>query len=480
MYTDVPEQWPTYSTSLLTFRLAREELSPNDTLAFPSGREVADTDYVLQDLSVADLEDRISSRVEAPIRIARTFDLDRKLLEEIRSQSMTEPSFAYSQAGFDVWEDPLGLTRTFTLRLLPDPELAEAQRLTRLRDLAAKLENLEGIEDVALVPLRYAMYQPSDEGYGDQWHHRAIGSEYAWDITMGDPKVGIAVIDTGVDLNHGKLQENLGECINVTQSPEFIDPPISGYELDDPYAGPDKVPQDVSGHGTHVAGIIGAREGNGDGGVGVAPKCTLIPIKCMVRFTHQLHQRPPLPAATSVEVTNAILAAAAVEGVRVINLSLGGQTPTQMEFRALQAARDRDCVVVVSSGNDGGFKMKYPAAYKANRPDRTEHMMVVGATTRHNFIAEFSNFGDILDVVAPGHDIYSTWLNGQSKRLTGTSMAAPIVAGLAALLFSKRPEATAHEVIEAINRTAVGSPSGRKSLYFGYGRVNAEEALRSF
>lgn len=478
MYREVPEERPAYSPNLLTFRIAREQLSLSDALAFPHVMEVPDARYVLRDLPVTGLVDRISAWAKAPFLIRRTFDVDLQLLEEIGSQPMIEPSFAYAQAGSDVLEDPLGLTRTFTLRLPLDAELDEMKAIDRLRELAAKLEELEGIEDVALVPLRYTMYHPSDTGYDDQWHHRLIGSEYAWDITMGDPEVGIAVVDTGVDLNHGKLQENLGERINVTQEPEFIAPPVPGYEVDDPYAGPDKDPQDVSGHGTHVAGIIGAKEGNGGGGVGVAPKCTLVPIKCMVQFKHVM--RPPLVSATSVEVAQAILRASAVEGVRVINLSLGGQGPTQVEFSALLAARASDCVVTVSAGNDGAFRLTYPAAYKANRPDLTDHMMVVGATTKGDFIAHFSNFGDIIDVVAPGDDIYSTWLSEQGKRLSGTSMAAPIVAGLAALLFSKRPRATAHQVVDMIKKTAGGSRSGHRDFYFGYGRVDAGHALTKF
>jgi cell wall-associated protease len=188
-----------------------------------------------------------------------------------------------------------------------------------------------------------------------------------------------------------------------------------------------------------------------------------------------------LVSAPADEVAQGILAAAQTKGVRVINLSLGGQRPTMVEFRALLAARAVGCVVTISAGNDAAFKLTYPAAYKANRPDLTNHVIVVGATTKDDFIAHFSNFGDIVDVVAPGNEIYSSWPGDCHDWLSGTSMSAPVVAGLAALLFSIRPRASERQVVEAIMSNAKRvSTSSRRDLYFGYGRVDAERTLASF
>lgn len=283
----------------------------------------------------------------------------------------------------------------------------------------------------------------SDPLFAQQWHLTAAGVPEAWNYLQslglspgGSRDVIVAVIDTGVDYLHPDLAANIW-----TNSREIagngIDDDGNGY-VDDVH-GADVIantgnPMDYHGHGTHVAGIIAAQGNNGIGGVGVAYNVQIMPITA-AQYSGVL--------ATS-DVAKALYYAAD-KGADIINMSFGGYGKSQVEEDALAVAFT-SAVLVASAGNDGkpneslctDGKAMYPAAYN--------WVLGIMASDSSNFPAFFSNWDCIpqnlieYELKAPGVEIWSTLPNAQYAAWSGTSMAAPIVSGIAALIRTKYPD----------------------------------------
>lgn len=238
--------------------------------------------------------------------------------------------------------------------------------------------------------------RPSSGYY--QWHHTVIGSAYAWAEGYTGRGVKVAVLDSGVDSGHTEL--------TVT--------PID-----------ENGTTDANGHGTHVAGIIGAKAGNGVGGAGVAPEVTLYSGNVL-----------PNGTGTDADVMKAIRAAYQTYRVDIINMSLGGVGYNGAFQTVVNEAYNSGTAVFAAAGNDGGANYSYPACY--------DHVISVAATDKGNTRASFSNFGDKVDLSAPGAAIWSTgWFPGQGAnrnytyvQMSGTSMACPVAAGEAAVILS--------------------------------------------
>lgn len=285
---------------------------------------------------------------------------------------------------------------------------------------------------------------PNDPLYGQQWHLTAVNAPQAWDYleSQGLPPGGshdviVAVIDTGVDYNHPDLAANI--WTNSQEIPgNGIDDDHNGY-VDDVH-GVDVItnsgnPADDHGHGTHVAGIIAAQANNNIGGVGVAYNVQVMPIKAA--------QYSGVLAAS--DIAEAIYYAAS-KGADVINMSFGGYSRSQVEEDAL-AVGFSQAVLVAAAGNDAKVNVPcfrglnfYPAAYN--------YVLGVMARTQTpdsqgDYLAGFSNFDcqpqdtNEYEVMVPGVDIWSTLPNNQYAAWDGTSMAAPIVSGIAALVRTK-------------------------------------------
>ncbi|WP_376788680.1 S8 family peptidase [Thermoflexus sp.] len=310
------------------------------------------------------------------------------------------------------------------LRQRPDVETAEVDREVR----------------IALTP--------NDPYYYEyQWNLPKIRAPQAWDVSTGSSSVVIAIVDTGVDYTHPDLTS-----MRLRLGWDFVHN--------------DSDPMDDEGHGTHVAGIAGANTNNGVGIAGVCWGCDLLAVKVL--------------AATGRGwdswVAQGIRYAAdwgAASGKRtVINLSLGGRDPSRILADAVAYAQGKGALIIAAVGNDGQNQLVYPAAYPG--------VIGVAATDSDDQQASFSNSGAHVDLAAPGVDILSTFWGGTGYIFAdGTSMATPHVAGVAGLVWSARPALTADQVCGILLRTAVdlGSP-GRDDIY-GYGRVNAEAAVRS-
>ena len=303
-------------------------------------------------------------------------------------------------------------------------------------------------------------YYPTDDpGFRDLSHLRQINVEGAWSYndTRTEGRVAVAVLDTGVDIDHEDLKNN----IRADLAMDFRDGEklARGEPLDD--------------HGTHVAGIISAEANNGIGVVGVSYNAQIIPINVF-------HPTGTDPKTYISDQTLAIryvteLRKTVCPELRVINMSLGGHTDDRCRHRAIQKAWEAGILCVAAAGNNGGDVTVYPA-------DHEECISVIALDEDGLKRRPTSNYGPPKDISAPGEKIPSTTLGSAYKQYSGTSMAAPMVSGAAALLFAKDDTLTIDEVKEALYATAdnLSQDSAERSDEFGYGRLNVGAAIEYF
>ncbi|MCR4745540.1 MAG: S8 family serine peptidase [Lachnospiraceae bacterium] len=272
----------------------------------------------------------------------------------------------------------------------------------------------------------------NDPKYSSQWHHSKINSASAWDVTSGNG-VKVAVIDNGFYTSHEDLEDNVYECYNASDGTEDVSP-ISG---------------DNKNHGTHVAGIIAAEMDNEKGGCGVAPSVSL----CLIKAANS---NDTMTIATLCKGLNK-----AVDwDVDVINLSLAATAPSlegvKLMQDAIEAANDSGATVVCAAGNSGKDTESYPAA--------CEGVIAVASITSAGALASSSNYGDWVDVAAPGQGIYSCYIDNSYGTMSGTSMASPMVTAVAALIYSKNPSlitANSSKAVEAVTQRILASTDGK-------------------
>ncbi|WP_221564891.1 S8 family peptidase [Alkalihalobacillus sp. TS-13] len=300
-------------------------------------------------------------------------------------------------------------------------------------------------EDIEYAEPNYIYLQneivTDDEFYQQyQWNLPAIRTEKGWEITRGNENVIIAIIDTGIDMKHPDLAQRLVEGHNILNDTPF--------------------PNDDNGHGTHVAGIIASETNNGVGVAGMTWYNKIMPIKTMNADGY----------GTSFDVAQGVRWATD-HGADVINLSLGNYKESKTLAEAIDYAYEKDVILVAASGNDNTNQISYPAAF--------DKVLGVAAVNTNLERADFSNYGDYIDVAAPGVDIASTYINNQYASLSGTSMATPHVSALAGLIRSSQPELKNSEVIQLIKDSTddVGRPG--KDEYTGNGVINVAAALDS-
>lgn len=280
---------------------------------------------------------------------------------------------------------------------------------------------------------------PNDSLFSEyQWNLSQISTPSGWNYSKGSEAVTIAILDTGANFTHPDLKARLLQGYNTTTS--------------------DTNAEDDVGHGTHVTGIIGAQVDNKEGIAGISWYNKLLSVKVLNASGY----------GSTYAVAQGIIWATD-QGAKVINMSLGNYASADFLHEAIQYAYERDVVLIAATGNDNTERPGYPAAY--------DEVLAVGATTSKRERAVFSNYGDYVDVVAPGDQIPSTYLNGQYAALSGTSMATPHVTALAGLIRSINPALTNVQVIDIIKRTATDLGDSGYDKYFGYGEINVEKAL---
>ncbi len=288
----------------------------------------------------------------------------------------------------------------------------------------------------------------------------------AWDISIGAGIV-VAVIDTGVDATHPDLAPNM--WVNEGEiAGNGIDDDGNGY-VDDvhgwDFVRGDGDPDDLDGHGTHVAGTVAARGDDGYGVVGTAYGARIMGLK----FLEGRAGGSTYDAAAAIHY-------AVNHGADVINASWAGPGYSTTLRNAINYARSRGVVFVAAAGNEGRDNDRYsnyPASYDL------ANVVSVAASDRRDRLAGFSNFGDqSVDVAAPGDQIVSTVPGASWSYMNGTSMAAPMVSGVAALLKSARSSLSADAVRGALISSVDAIPGGDSTLGSG-GRVNAFSALQA-
>lgn len=279
---------------------------------------------------------------------------------------------------------------------------------------------------------------PNDPSWSYQWGPQKIQADWAWNITIGSPSVLVAVVDTGIDYNHPELASN------------YV--PL-GYD----WINNDTDPVDDNGHGTHCAGIIAAELNNNMGIAGLAQ--VSIMAEKVLNSTGW---------GWDFTVAQGICHATDM-GAKIISMSLGCYEDSPVMYEAVKYAYDHGVLLVAAAGNDHTSSPHYPAAYN--------EVIAVAATNQNDAPASFSNFGEWIELSAPGVRIYSTYINDSYAFAQGTSMACPHVSGLAALVWSRFPNFTRDELRWHLQRTADKLTLKSFDMYYGYGRVNAKKAV---
>jgi subtilisin family serine protease len=323
---------------------------------------------------------------------------------------------------------------------------------------------LESDEDVLTVEKEryvHAALVPDDTYWSSQWGPAKIKVPSAWDVTMGDAGIVIAVVDSGIDIGHEDLSDNLWVNTAEWSGTAGADDDGNGY-VDDLVGwsfvnGGSNDISDAYGHGTHVAGIAAAEGNNRRGIAGVCWDCRLMTLRVLDSSGN----------GTYSDVAEAVVYAVN-NGARIINLSLGGEPYSQQLEDAVEFAYDHNVLVVAAAGNYGESVL-YPAAY-----DSTFAVAASGQDDRH---ASYSNDGPQVDVSAPGSSIYSTCTSNRYCTKTGTSMATPHVSGLAGLIWSKHYTYTVPMVTQLIVATAVDIDEPGWDEKTGWGRIDAQRAL---
>lgn len=319
----------------------------------------------------------------------------------------------------------------------------------------------------------------SDPLYTNQWHYDAINLEPAWQAmdNRGSASVTVAVLDTGVLTDHPDLSPNL------ISGYDFIDNDADANDPGDKSIGG----QRSSFHGTHVAGTIAAVEGNNTGGTGIAPGVKIMPVRVLGR-----------EGGTSAEIIAGLCFAAQLNtsdnslcrnvpsgsAADIINLSLGGPGFSQTEQAVYNAVMSKGIIVIAAAGNESTSAPSYPAAY--------DDVISVSATNRNTELASYSNYGSLIDIAAPGGDfasdegVLSSWgddISGTTEliygSLQGTSMAAPHVAGIAALMKSVKTDLSHTEFRSHLIAGNLSQDIGEvgRDNQFGYGLIDAHKAV---
>jgi thermitase len=334
--------------------------------------------------------------------------------------------------------------------------------------------NLEAAE-APLVPVL-----PRDPQFTDQWalansgqrggkEGADISATLAWSITTGSDKVVVAVLDSGVDYTHEDLAQNM--WVRPSSMAPYSDNELGTVDDLNGYNAIDSAsdPMDENGHGTHCAGIIGAVGENDLGIAGVNWKVQIMPLKFMNAGGFGTTK-------DAIEAINYVIdRKKAGVNVRIISASWGSTQNSRALGEVIRKAGENDILFVAAAGNastNNDRNPHYPSSY--NSPN----VISVAALDRHDQLASFSNYGvKSVAVAAPGVDILSTWLGNGYEEKSGTSMATPVVAGVAALVVAEHPHISVEDLRKKV--LAASDPIvALKGKTVTGGRVNAAKALQ--
>ncbi len=278
---------------------------------------------------------------------------------------------------------------------------------------------------------------PNDPSFSSQWGLTKVNASQAWSVTTGSSAVVIAILDTGIDMNHPDLAGKIKGSINFSTS---------------------ATESDVKGHGTHVAGIAAAITNNSLGVAGLGYNASLLNVKVLGDDGYGSYSG----------MAKGIIWAAD-NGASVINMSLSGASASSTLENAVNYAWNKGVIVVCSAGNNANSVPVYPGYYA--------QAFSVASTDSADRLSSFSNFGDWVDVAAPGSSVYSTLMSNGYGYKSGTSMAAPFVAGLAALLMASASDINGDgRINDEVRAIIVANCDAIGVNGIGAGRINAAKA----
>ena len=382
------------------------------------------------------LHDRVEDEIESVPGLDAIDDLDDKTAETVAAQYRGLPEVEYAEAIFEISADGFDSAESpITPR---DPRFSE----------------------------QWALFNDGSRGGTTG---ADISATHAWAVTTGSDKVVVAVLDSGVDYTHSDLASNMWIRPNSVNPYEDRDlgtiQDLHGYNAVENSADP----MDDNGHGTHCAGIIGAEGGNDIGIAGVNWKVQIMPLKFMNAGGYGTTK-------DAIEAINYVIdRKKAGVNVRVISASWGSTQKSRALEDVIRKAYEADILFVAASGNastNNDRSPHYPSSY--NVPN----VVSVAALDRNDQLASFSNYGlKSVAIAAPGVDILSTWLGDEYEEKSGTSMATPVVSGVAALIVANQPKITVDELRSRL-LAAVDPLNSLKGKIASGGRINAAKALK--
>lgn len=357
-----------------------------------------------------------------------------------------------------------GLNRVYRLVLQRDSKIPDS--LIKEISLLPQVEEVQiGAVGQAPLPSMRAAQMSVDSSRTDLQSRQAIYLPEAHEWTKGLPSITVAVLDTGVNTNHPEYVENL------LPGYDFVDILDGAKKFVGDYLGVDDDPDDEVGHGTHVAGIIAAH--GKEMPIGVVPNCKILP----VRVLGAMKRGNKRFGAGLVDNINDGIKWAIDHGADVINMSLGIQhTGGGLPHKeVVDYAQKKNVTIVAASGNDGQEERYYPGSLP--------HVIAVGAVDEVGEIAHFSTYGNHVDLVAPGTNIYSTYVDNGYSFSTGTSHASPFVAGAVAMLKSyalekRQVQLSDPQIKHILKHTADKVDRRFKHRKAGFGKLNLIDALR--
>ncbi|MDL4838895.1 S8 family serine peptidase [Aquibacillus rhizosphaerae] len=333
----------------------------------------------------------------------------------------------------------------YDVKIMDVPENIKEQNIYLIRiseesNYNKQLEDLRNETDILYAEpdsIYETSFTPSDPHYNEQWYLNKIEMDKAWDINKGSSDVKIAILDTGVNANH----------------PDLAGRVLPGYD----FVNDDNDPSDDNGHGTHIAGIIASNIDN-IGIAGIDLNANILPVKVGRKDG----------AVSSLNAIEGIYYAID-NGADVINMSYGGYQYSEAINQAIQEAYSEGIVLVAAAGNEASSEWSYPASYGP--------VISVAATDENDSPTDFTNYGEFIDITAPGQNIYSTNYVGGYSTMNGTSFSAPIVSALAGLIKSQHPEWTPEKIEWALQLGADQLGTADWNSFTGFGRVNGFGAL---
>ncbi len=349
-------------------------------------------------------------------------------------------------------------------KILQRTYLLEFSDYANVNQILSDLRLSGAVEYAEKVPMDKHCLVPNDPSYSSQWGLTMINAANAWSYFSSGSNISVAIVDDAIERTHPDLAASLwiNTGDNNTNGLDddgngYIDD-INGFDVGSIDNNPNP-PSTAYDHGTHVAGIVGARSNNSIGVASIGFSVKLMCVKSTI---------------SSTSITNGYdgIVYAAVNKADVINMSWGGTGSSVTAQNIIDYAYSQGCILVAAAGNSDVNTPFYPAAYN--------NVISVAATTSSDTKASFSNYGTWVDISAPGNNIYSTFVTASYGNKSGTSMASPMVAGLCGLMLSLNPSLTQADITNCLLSTADNINAMNPSYIgqLGSGRIDAQAAMQ--